>query len=137
MPVSRAVRREDGALDFTSGPLKRLAELEALRSVFRRERRATAVLPLHGKEHKINLSFEIEQETGSSTGAGSPPEPKAAEILLHPRKNDWFGPGWRSMSAGNRPLHKPLRKVPFNTQTEAFKNVQGYTGGKLPAYKQN
>ena len=81
LPVSRAVRREDGALDFTSGPLKRLAELEALRSVFRRERRATAVLPLHGKEHKINLSFEIEQETGSSNGAGSPPEAKAADII--------------------------------------------------------
>ena len=81
LPVSRAVRREDGDLDFTSGPLKRLAELEALRSVFRRERRATAVLPLHGKEHKINLSFEIEQETGSSNGAGSPPEAKAADIL--------------------------------------------------------
>ena len=81
LPVSRAVRREDGDLDFTSGPLKRLAELEALRSVFRRERRATAVLPLHGKEHKINLSFEIEQETGSSNGAGSPSEAKAADIL--------------------------------------------------------
>lgn len=80
-PVSKAVCRADGSLDFTSGPLKRLAELEALRSVFRRERRATAVLPLHGKEHKINLSFEIEQETGSSNGAGSPPEAKAADIL--------------------------------------------------------
>ena len=81
LPVSKAIRHEDGALDFTSGPLKRLAELEALRSVQIRERRATAVLPLHGIEHKIRLSFELEQETGSSDGAGSPPEAKAADIL--------------------------------------------------------
>lgn len=81
LPVSRVVRHEDGALDFTSGPLKRLAELEALRSVLIRERRATAVLPLHGIEHKIRLSFELEQETGSSDGAGSPPEAKAVDIL--------------------------------------------------------
>lgn len=81
LPVSRAVRREDGGLDFTSGPLKRLAELEALRNVLVRERRATAALPLHGVEHKIKLSFELEQETGSSDGAGSPPEAKAADIL--------------------------------------------------------
>lgn len=81
LPVSRAVRREDGGLDFTSGPLKRLAELEALRSVLVRERRATAALPLHGVEHKIKLSFELAQETGSSDGAGSPPEAKAADIL--------------------------------------------------------
>ena len=60
---------------------KRLAELEALRSVLVRERRATAVLPLHGIEHKIRLSFELEQETGSSDGAGSPPRAKAADIL--------------------------------------------------------
>ena len=81
LPVSKAVRREDGGLDFTSGPLKRLAELEALRSVLIRERRATAALPLHGKDHKIKLSFALEQETGSSDGAGSPPEAKAADIL--------------------------------------------------------
>lgn len=81
LPVSRAVRREDGGLDFTSGPLKRLADLEALRSVLVRERRATAALPLHGVEHKIKLSFELAQETGSSDGAGSPPEAKAADIL--------------------------------------------------------
>ena len=59
----------------------KLAELEALRSVLVRERRATAVLPLHGIEHKIRLSFELEQETGSSDGAGSPPRAKAADIL--------------------------------------------------------
>lgn len=81
LPPSKAVRRPDGELDFTSGPLKRLAELEALRSVLVRERRATAVLPLHGIEHKIRLSFELEQETGSSDGAGSPPRAKAADIL--------------------------------------------------------
>lgn len=81
LPVSKAVRRTDGGLDFTSGPLKRLVELEALRSVLVRERRATAALPLHGIEHKIKLSFELEQETGSSDGAGSPPEAKAADIL--------------------------------------------------------
>lgn len=81
LPVSKAVRREDGSLDFTSGPLKRLAELEALRLVMTRDRRAVATLPLHGVEHKIRLSFELEQETGSNDGAGSPPEAKAADIL--------------------------------------------------------
>lgn len=60
LPPSKAVRRPDGELDFTSGPLKRLAELEALRSVNQRDRRATAVLPLYGKERKIRLSFEFE-----------------------------------------------------------------------------
>ena len=60
LPPSNAVRRPDGELDFTSGPLKRLAELEALRSVNQRDRRATAVLPLYGKERKIRLSFEFE-----------------------------------------------------------------------------
>lgn len=73
LPISKAVRNEKGALDFTSGPLKRLAELEAIRSVLIRERRATVELPLHGKEHKIALSFELEQETVSSNRAGSPP----------------------------------------------------------------
>lgn len=85
--MSKAVRRTDGGLDFTSGPLKRLAELEALRSVLVRERRATAALPLHGIEHKIKLSFEIEQETGSSDGAGSPPEAKAGGHTLTPEAN--------------------------------------------------
>lgn len=81
LPPSKAVRRPDGHLDFTSGPLKRLAELEALRSVLVRDRRAIAVLPLHDIEHKIRLSFELEQETASTEGAGSPPGAKAADIL--------------------------------------------------------
>ena len=59
LPPSEPELQADGSLDFTSGPLARLAEHMELRRVMLRERRAVVNLPLHGQEKTMRLSFVL------------------------------------------------------------------------------
>ena len=81
MPPSEAELREDGTLDFTSGPLAHLKEL--LEKVNRHDRRATVKVPIGGEDKTITLSYRLngKQEPANTAAAGTPRSGKAADIF--------------------------------------------------------